>query len=80
MTWDYKQGTGIWAEYVNSDTGESTLKQHELKVVKQWCSDADHTYELLDAGKRLIQCITCGQERTFVVGLEDFKDGKIIKR
>lgn len=65
--WTHKGGTGIWSEYVNEDTNESSLKEHRLKEVKQWCSKKNHKYIIKDMGKRLAVCSKCGQELVFIV-------------
>jgi len=68
MTWDKKGGEGRWTEYINEDTGESSLKIHELKIVKTWCPAGEHHFLIVDSNKRLAKCRKCGQELTFVVG------------
>lgn len=78
MSWELKGGTGRWAEHVNSETGESSIKQHELRVVKTWCADKRHDYVVDDIPKRIARCLLCGKQKTFIVGRDEIKDNKVI--
>jgi hypothetical protein len=79
MTWEKTGGSGLWAEYENDETGEKSIKQHTLKVVKQWCPQGQHIYRVHNMGKRLAVCDKCGQEYTFIVGRDEI-DGGLIKK
>lgn len=74
MIWDKTGGEGIWTEYTNEDTGEKSLKTHELKLVKSWCDKSNHRFRVRNMGKRLAVCDKCGQELTFIVGLHKIND------
>jgi len=37
---------GRWTEYVNSETGESSIKTHKLKVVWKSCKPDNHVVNL----------------------------------
>lgn len=78
MTWDYKQGEGRWQEHINSETGESSIKEHTLKTVWQSCPKGECYFELTDSPKRECTCNKCGSVRTFIVGLQSLVDGKIV--
>lgn len=77
MSWDKVGGTGLWTEYVNEDTGETSLKEHKLKVVKQWCPKDAHDYRVTDMGKRLATCTKCKQELTFIIGKHQLEGDKV---
>jgi hypothetical protein len=78
MTWDYVDGSGLWQRYKNSQTGEESIKEHKPRVVKQWCGQHEYSGDI--PRNRIIECIHCGQETTFIVGLHEFIDGKLILR
>lgn len=71
-------GEGRWQDWVNTKTGEHSVKRHELRVVKQWCKQKDHNYVLKNGKTRLVECSHCGHERTFVLGMQKLENGKII--
>jgi hypothetical protein len=68
---------GRWTEYVNTETGESSIKEHKLKVVWRSCKPDKHYFEL--TGNREATCSKCGFVRNFVLGLEKLEDGKIVR-
>ncbi len=68
MTWNHVKGEGLWKEYENEETGEKSLKTHEVKPVKQWCHIKEHDFYIVDMSKRLAECKKCGQEINFIVG------------
>lgn len=68
MMWEQKTNEGRWSEYVNTDTGESSIKTHKIKPVKQWCDKKHHDYVIVHMRKRLAECSKCGQELRFIVG------------
>jgi len=76
--WKYKGGKGIWKQYENTETGEKSIKEHELKKVKQWCSAKDHNFVIKDIKKRLAECSICGQEMRFIVGKHKIENNKVI--
>lgn len=68
---------GLWNEYVNDQTGESSIKEHKLKKVWTSCKEDEHEYEL--TADREVTCKKCGYVKNFIVGFEKFENGKIIK-
>lgn len=74
--WEDKGGSGIWTERVNTDTGESSIKTHTSKIVKQWCGD--HYFIWKDIGKRLLVCKHCDYETSINIGLQSLDEGKLI--
>lgn len=76
--WEHKGGEGRWKEYVNTDTGESSIKEHTLKTIWTSCPKNMCRYELTDAPKRECTCMKCGAMTTFIVGLQSLVDGKIV--
>lgn len=73
--WEYKSGSGRWKNYVNPETGEQSIKEHAPRLVKTWCSE--HRFDNKIPANRVIECLDCGQEVTFVVGRHILKDGRI---
>ena len=65
MTWEDKGGEGIWTERVNSDTGESSIKTHKVKVVKEYCSK--HDWVAYPKESRM-ECARCGVGKPFRPG------------
>lgn len=78
MVWEYKKGEGIWSEYVDSETGQSSIELHEPKTIWKSCPKDECVYEI--TGNREATCKKCGAKRTFVVGKEIFKQGKFYPR
>lgn len=78
--WVEKGGSGLWREHVNSQTGESSIRDHKLKKVGEWCDPEKHLYDGSVPQDRQITCIVCGQTRTFVLGFHDFNDGRLTYR
>lgn len=76
--WQYKGGEGRWKEYVNSDTGESTIKEHKLKTVWQSCPKGECIFELSDPRTRECTCTKCGSVTYFVLGMSKLLEGKIV--
>lgn len=76
--WQHKGGTGRWKEWVNSDTGESSLKTHALKTVYQSCPTDQCHFELTNSAARECTCVKCGRIEHFIVGLQALIDGKIV--
>ena len=80
MTWQQKgEANGLWTEHVNDSTGESSIKSHTLKVVKQWCAKDQHDYIITDMSKRIAVCSKndCKHETTFVVGKDKIDGDKV---
>lgn len=78
MSWEKTGGEGRWTEFTNSETGESSIKEHKLRVVKTWCADKHHDYVVDDIPKRTARCIKCGKTKTFIVGRDEIQDNKVI--
>lgn len=67
----------LWTEVIVD--GKSSITIHEPKMIKQFCKEEDHYWEISDNSKRLMKCKHCGMENHFVVGVEEIRDGKIVK-
>lgn len=67
---------GLWNEYINDVTGESSIKEHKPKIIWKGCKPEDHYWEM--TGNREITCKHCHQKSTFIVGLQKIVDGEII--
>jgi hypothetical protein len=76
--WEYKSGEGEWQEWVNTKTGESSIKTYTMHKVSSW-DECDHKYQLLEYGSN-IQCQKCGDGKKIVWGINFLKDGKIVPR
>lgn len=87
MTWEFKENVAkadakdevkaLWNVYEN-ELGQSSLKIHEPKVIWQSCENNDHYFELTNSGRRECTCKHCKVITTFIVGLQQLVDGKII--
>lgn len=77
MAWEYKGGTGRWQEYVNTETGESTIKEHKITVIAEYCSPDEHYFVPIKNTSREVRCKKCGFVTHYVLGLQKLKDGKI---
>lgn len=76
--WEFKGGEGIWQNWVNSRTGERSLKDHELKTIWESCSKDNHFFNLTNSSTRECTCDKCGFITHFVLGIHILKDGKIV--
>lgn len=76
--WKHKSGEGLWSEYVNEDNNESSVKQHTLKTVKEYCKNKKHYFILESPSSRNVICRKCGLGATFILGLHKLENGKII--
>jgi hypothetical protein len=76
--WVHKSGTGLWAEYENVKTGESTMKTYKMAKVSNW-DECDHYYDIFLDGVS-IQCRKCGKGGRIVWGINFIKDGKIVSK
>ena len=68
---------GLWDIY-EDENGKSSLTEHKPKLIWQSCEDSDHFFELTDSPKRECTCNKCGFITTFIVGLQNLIDGKIV--
>jgi hypothetical protein len=76
--WEYKGGDGRWKEYVNTETGESSIKEHHLKTVWISCAPGMCFFEVTNSPKRECTCTKCGAIAYYVVGMQDVQNGKIV--
>lgn len=83
--WVHAGGTGLWTEFKNVKTGESTIKSlgklTEMKKTTSYdeCQHNDpkkSCWQILDNNN--IQCSLCGMGRKIVWGIDIVKDGKLI--
>ena len=77
--WKYVGGTGIWTEYKNTKTGESTIKSFgKIKdLVDSIPPECDCYYEIVSPGS--VQCQKCGRGKKMVWGPQILRNGKIIR-
>lgn len=77
--WEQKgKDKGIWTELVNSETGESSIKEHTAKVVWKSCkSFKDHDFKW--TGNRELTCTKCRYIFIPIIGIHKLVDGKIIE-
>lgn len=85
--WIHVGGEGVWKEYKNVKTGETTLKTiGKLKDIPDATSydkcphkDKNHGWwELTDPQSNHIQCQKCGMGRIIVWGIDILKNGNIV--
>jgi hypothetical protein len=77
--WEQKgEDKGIWTERVNTQTGESSIKEHKPKVVWTSCKWDDHNFQW--TGNRELTCSKCGFIFNPIIGYHTVKDGKIIEK
>lgn len=75
--WEQKgENKGRWTEYIDSETGRSSIEVHTPRVVWKSCKAKDHEFEL--TGNREVTCSKCGFVKPFILGQEILKDGKLI--
>ena len=76
--WKQKgENKGRWTEYVNQQTGESSIRHHKPKVVWKSCKSFDkHYFEW--TGNRELTCKHCQFIFHPVIGMQTVKDGKVI--
>jgi hypothetical protein len=67
---------GRWTKYVDSETGKSSIEEHELKLIWKSCKPGEHKFEL--SGNREVTCTKCQFVKPFILGQEVLKDGKLI--
>ena len=66
----------LWKDTINPQSGEHSIKEITPKVVKTYCSDDDHFFELTP--QHTVECKKCGLGRHFVLGRMKIIDGKIV--
>jgi hypothetical protein len=80
--WIEVGGEGVWKEYKNTKTGESSIKSFgkisEMKDVL--IPECDCYYELVTPNGSAVQCQKCGRGKNIVWGIEILRDGTIIKK
>lgn len=76
--WEKKSGNGIWTNFKNKETGEESIKHHDLtRRVKEYdCKN--HYWDLVDEIGN-IKCRVCGLGQRIVWGEYIVKDGQVIK-
>jgi hypothetical protein len=76
--WEQKgDDKGRWTEYVNSETGKSSIQEHKLKVIWTGCKEDEHEFEF--TGNRELTCKKCGYIKNIIIGLEKLENGKVVK-
>lgn len=78
MAWEFKSGSGIWTEYVDPETNKSTITEHKVKVIAEYCKPEDHYFKPVSATKRELECTKCGFITTYILGPQKLVKGKII--
>jgi len=79
--WQQKgEDKGRWTEYINANTGESSIKEHTLKTLWKSCKPDDHYWEVSLANPRELVCKHCKGIQTYVLGFHQVIDGKIVER
>ena len=71
-------GNPLWNEYVDEETGRSSLQEHQKKKISEW-DICKHYWELIDSNGN-IQCLKCGLGKRIAWGIEFVKKGKIVSR
>jgi hypothetical protein len=73
-----KDEKGVWNEYVNTLTGESSIKEHKPKVVWKSCKKFEaHNFEV--TGNREWTCTKCNFKFIPIIGIHKLENGKIIE-
>jgi len=72
-------GNPLWDEYIDKNTGKSTLEIHDLKQITNHdkCLHNGNWYLLDNNGN--LQCKKCSLGYKIVWGIEILKNGEIIK-
>lgn len=69
---------GIWNEYHNVLTGESSIKEHKPKVVWRSCQKfSDHNFETISSREWV--CSKCQFVFIPIIGIHSLKNGKVIE-
>lgn len=69
----------LWIEEKHPITGESSLKEHTVRVVQTWCRPEKHYFDQSE-DVRLATCTKCGYSTPFVIGYHKILDGKLSKK
>lgn len=69
----------LWTERKDPVTGNSSIKTHELRVVKEWCKPEDHDFMYLTPASRVVRCRLCGYEATYIPGVRILVNGKLVQ-
>lgn len=79
--WVHVGGQGVWTEYKNVKTGESTIKSFgKIGDMKDLLPlNCEHYWELVDPHGSSVQCQKCGRGRTLVWGPQFLRKGQIIE-
>ena len=80
-TWVHSGGSGLWTEFKNVRTGETTTKSlGKLSEIPKVTTYDEHDHEehwqLLEGNN--IQCSICGVGRKIVWGIDIVRDGKLL--
>lgn len=73
------EGEGRWKDVINTATGEHSVKEHHLKLVKKWCRPDEHNYTETNPTTHEIVCTICGHETRYVLGICRLVEGKLLK-
>lgn len=73
------EGEGRWKDIINTKTGEHSVKEHKLKLVKQWCHPDEHFWVETNPTTHEIECQKCGHDTRYVLGICKLVDGKLVK-
>lgn len=73
--WELVEGQGLWQKYKNNVTGETSVKEHELKKVWQSCSN--HFF-VEEGSSRNVKCKYCGLGKRYVLGMQKLDNGKLV--
>jgi len=75
--WKQKgEDKGLWTEYINETTGESSIKEHKARVVWKSCKWNDHDFKW--TGTRELTCQKCQFIYKPLIGMETVVDGRIV--
>lgn len=66
----------LWQEVIKSD-GTSSIKDHKLKTVAQWCRFEDHEVDDEFPNSRIAVCKKCGKHIPLVLGFHEIKNGRV---
>lgn len=75
--WERSGGKGLWTEYINKETGESSIKEISPKVAKLYCKPSKHYFIPISKSSRECICKRCGIGAKYVLGLHKLEKGKI---
>lgn len=78
MAYEFKGGEGLWQEYVNTDTKESSIALHTPREIQIFCKPSDHNFKQINSTSREVVCSKCGIISNYILGLQKLQDGKII--